>query len=98
MREEAADSGQAALELAERLQVPGLLAQAFGAVDTADFTIGRGVDHEKLERTLELEDPTVWTSVALHPAVSAAMVFGFAGQPDTAVSLLERLREQYVER
>ena len=97
-REEAAERGREALDLAERLAVPGLLAQALGTAATADFAIGRGVDEQRLRRALALVDPGVWMPVTLHPAVTASMVFGFTGQLDEAIRLLERLRDDYAQR
>jgi DNA-binding CsgD family transcriptional regulator len=98
LRVEAAECADAALALAEKLAIPGLLAQALGAAATTDFAIGRGVDEGRLRRGLFLEDPEVWSSVALHPAVTASMVLGFTGRLGEAVELLERLRRDYDER
>src|SRR6185437_498705 len=95
---EAADCADAALALAEKLAIPGLLAQALGAAATTDFAIGRGVDEGRLRRGLFLEDPETWSSAALHPAVTASMVLGFTGRLGEAVDLLERLRKEYDQR
>jgi DNA-binding CsgD family transcriptional regulator len=97
-RSEAAAMAQSVLAPAERLGVPGLLAQALGAVVTADFAVGRGVDEERLQRSLELEDPSLRTAVVVRPTLMASFVLGFSGRLDQAVALLEQLRGEYEER
>ena len=57
LRDEAAAVSHEALALAERIDAPGLLAQALGVAATVDFAIGRGVDEPRLRRALALEDP-----------------------------------------
>jgi DNA-binding CsgD family transcriptional regulator len=46
---------RAALELAEELQEPRLLAEAFQAYPFVEFLLGRGVDEEMLDRGVALE-------------------------------------------
>jgi DNA-binding CsgD family transcriptional regulator len=98
LREEAAAVSHEALALATRLAIPGLLAQALGVTATVDFAIGRGVDWPRLERALELEDPSLRTSNFFRPSLTVSLVLSFAGHLDEAVPHLERLAREYSER
>jgi DNA-binding CsgD family transcriptional regulator len=96
-RVEAAATGHGTYELAERLEVPGLLAQALGVLLNVDFAIGRGIDEERLVRALELEDPALRTWSPFRPSLTVSMVLAFSGRIDEALELLEGLtREQMV--
>ena len=46
---------RAALQLAEELQEPRVMAEAFQAYPFVEFLLGRGVDHEMLDRGIALE-------------------------------------------
>jgi DNA-binding CsgD family transcriptional regulator len=46
---------RAALQLAEELQEPRVMAEAFQAYPFVEFLLGRGVDHELLDRGIALE-------------------------------------------
>jgi DNA-binding CsgD family transcriptional regulator len=96
-RAEAAAIAHEALELAERMAAPGLLAQALGVVATVDFATGCGVDEQLLERALELEDPALRTSNEYRPSLTASMVLGFSGRLDEAVELMTRLYQELAE-
>ena len=98
LRAEAAAASHEALALAERINFPGLLAQALGVAATVDFAIGRGVDESRLQRALALEDPAVRTSNPFRPSLTVSMVLGFAGRIDEAVVHLEALVREYAER
>ena len=84
-----------ALELAEQLGEPALLASAL--TDTAFFeTIsGRGIPMELIERALELESDTEWRSILgrVRPAWIQGMLLEWAGDLDAARTTLEALRE-----
>jgi DNA-binding NarL/FixJ family response regulator len=97
-RLEAAATGHAAHELAERVAVPGLLAQALGVVLNVDFAIGRGIDGDALVRALELEDPAVRTWSPFRPRLTASMVLAFSGRIDEALELLEGLSHEHAVR
>ena len=97
-RVEAAAIAHEALELAERVGPPGLIAQALGVVVTTDFSIGCGVDEERLLRALELEDPSLRTSNEYRPTLTASMVYGFAGRLDRSVELMGSIYQEMVDR
>jgi DNA-binding CsgD family transcriptional regulator len=97
-RAEAAATAHEALDLAERVASPGLLAQALGVAATVDFATGCGVDEERLERALALEDPQLRTSNEFRPSLTASMVVGFAGRLDEAVKLMSALYREFAER
>ncbi|HEY1595739.1 MAG TPA: AAA family ATPase [Thermoleophilaceae bacterium] len=97
-RVEAGAVAHEALELAEGVASPGLLAQALGVVATVDFANGSGVDEERLARALALEDPDLRTSNEFRPTLTASMVIGFAGRLDDAVELMTSLYREFAER
>jgi DNA-binding CsgD family transcriptional regulator len=97
-RVEAGAVAHEALELAEGVASPGLLAQTLGVVATVDFANGCGVDEERLARALALEDPDLRTSNEFRPTLTASMVIGFAGRLDDAVELMTSLYREFAER
>jgi len=89
---------QAALAYAEQLGQPALLAQALGVMAMTDFLIGRGVDEEKLQRALELEDPTRRVSAQHQVRLIYGLILMLTGRLDEARQMFRALRRQLFER
>ena len=87
-----------ALEGAERLGDPDLLAQALAVHAMVHFLSEGGLDEAKLERALELEDEAARGPGVLRPSFVAGLMRGWVGQLEEAGEMLERVREQYRQR
>src|SRR6266540_1227870 len=87
-----------ALEQTEALGEPGLLAQALAVNALVDLFLGRGLDEDKLERALELEDVSRAVAIQLRPSMVAATLFFYSGQLDRAHALYSALHERVIER
>ena len=85
------------LELAEATGDPALVAQALAASLCVDFFLGRGLDEERLARSLELEDASSAVALALRPSMAAATMLFYSGQLARARSLYRTLRDRLVE-
>jgi DNA-binding CsgD family transcriptional regulator len=93
----AAEHARSALVDAERGDEPGLLAEAMAVAVMADFLSGHGLDSERLERALELEDPARRTAVNLRPSLIAGLIFAWIGELDRALAMLDQLRAWLIE-
>jgi DNA-binding CsgD family transcriptional regulator len=92
---------RAALELAERLEEPGLLASALADMAFFQTVRGRGIPTALIERALELEDTQdEWRSILgrARPAWVHGMLLEWAGDLDAARSTLTALRDTVLER
>ena len=92
---------RAALELAERLQEPGVLASALADMAFFQTIRGRGIPTALIERALELEDPQdEWRSILgrSRPAWVHGMLLEWAGDLDAARSTLSALRDTVLAR
>jgi DNA-binding CsgD family transcriptional regulator len=89
---------RAALEDAEMLDQPALVAEALASTAIADFLLGRGLDRCGLERALELEDRTRRTPVNVRPSLIAGLILSWIGESEAALALLEDLRAWLIER
>jgi DNA-binding CsgD family transcriptional regulator len=87
-----------ALEHAEACDDPGLLAEALAVAAMADFLAGRGLDRERLERALELEDWTRPVPVNLRPTLIAGLIMAWIGDAEAACSMFDDLRAWLMER
>ena len=75
---------RAALERAERLGQPALLGHALGCSVLVDYCIGRGLDEERLQRALELEDADAPPGSEFTPSVLATFLYMWSGRLDDA--------------
>ena len=92
---------RAALELAERLEEPGVLASALADMAFFQTIRGRGVPAALIERALELEDTEAeWRSILgrTRPAWVHGMLLEWAGDLDAARSTLTALRDTVLAR
>jgi DNA-binding CsgD family transcriptional regulator len=93
---------RAALELAERLEEPGVLASALADMAFFETIRGRGIPTALIERALELEEDTEdeWRSILgrIRPAWVHGMLLEWAGDLDAARSTLTALRDTVLER
>jgi DNA-binding CsgD family transcriptional regulator len=87
---------RAALELAERLGEPGVLASALADMAFFQTIRGRGIPTALIERALELEDTEdEWRSILgrIRPAWVHGMLLQWGGDLDAARSTLTALRD-----
>jgi DNA-binding CsgD family transcriptional regulator len=92
---EAADAyARAAVERAERLGDPSLLAACLATEGFVDFWLGRGLQQEKMERALALERSCgrVWTDVS--PSALLGMELSWVGELSGSRALLEGARDR----
>jgi DNA-binding CsgD family transcriptional regulator len=92
---------RAALELAERLEEPGVLASALADMAFFQTIRGRGIPTALIERALELEDTDdEWRSILgrTRPAWVHGMLLEWAGDLDAARSTLTVLRDTVLAR
>src|SRR5262245_5121103 len=89
---------RAALDLAEELGEPALLARALA--DTAFFETvrGRGVPTAIIERALELDSTDEWRPILGRPAWIQGMLLEWAGDLDAARRTLDALRQGALAR
>jgi DNA-binding CsgD family transcriptional regulator len=88
----------AAVDDAERLAEPDLMAKALAATVMIRFLSGNGLDEVTLGRALVLEDPDVPTPVMLRPALINALLLVWTGRLDEARDRLFALRRRCLER
>jgi DNA-binding CsgD family transcriptional regulator len=89
---------QEAVRLAERLQRPGLLAEALAVASMTGFLLGRRADWERLERTLALEDWDRPTQIMVRPTLIAALLYSWTGDLAKGQSMFAELQRQLLER
>ena len=94
----AAPQADAALALAERIGDRALLARALGAKTLTDFLLSRGLDEDRLARSLALEDPESDGPLELQPTLIAGFLAGYTGRLDDARAFLLPLRQRLLER
>lgn len=87
-----------AVDAAERLDDPDLLAQALAGAVMVRFLSGRGLDSTSLQRALALENPDLPTPVMLRPTLIQALLLGWTGRLDEARDVLLWLRRRCLER
>jgi DNA-binding NarL/FixJ family response regulator len=89
---------RAALEGAEALGEPGLVALALASVVFVDYNVGLGLDEERLERALALEDPDVRVGGDFLPSMIAFFLYLWSGRFEEARSKLDDACARYTER
>jgi tetratricopeptide (TPR) repeat protein len=92
---------RAALELAERLGEPRVLATALAEMAFFQAICGRGIPTALIERALELDDADdEWRSILgrIRPAWVHGMLLEWAGDFDAARSTLTALRDEVLAR
>lgn len=86
-----------ALRLAEQAAKPASIAEALAVVAMADFHLGLGLDHAKIERALGLEDPRRQIPVQLRPSLIAGYLALYVGDLQRCSQLLGGMREHIIE-
>lgn len=94
----AAAHSRAALEYAQVLDHTGLEAEALAFSVQMDFICGHGLDRERLQRALDLEDRTRRVPVALRPSLIAGLILSSIGESARACELFDELRTSLAER
>jgi DNA-binding CsgD family transcriptional regulator len=89
---------QEAARLAARTDVQGLLAEALGVSTMSACLLGRGVDWQRLDRALALEDWGRPSIVLVRPTLIAALLRSWTGGLEDAEMLFDRLEQQLLER
>ena len=90
---------RAALELAERLEEPGVLASALADMAFFQTIRGRGIQTTLIERALELEDTQdEWREILGRPAWVQGMLLEWGGDLGAARSTLTELRDTVLAR
>ena len=88
----------AALSSAEPLGRPGLVARALAVVVVVDFLVGEGLDSDRLERALALEQHQYPSVMWMRPRFVAPIVRMWMGRLDEARAGFAVLREDLAER
>jgi ATP/maltotriose-dependent transcriptional regulator MalT len=94
----AAEHARAALEHAEQLDRPGLLAEALAVAEMTEFVLGRGLNRDRLQRALALEDRARPVPANARPSLIAGMILSWVGESQAACATLEALRGWLIER
>jgi ATP/maltotriose-dependent transcriptional regulator MalT len=81
-----------ALELAEKLGEPGVLASALADMAFHETVRGRGIAFSTIERALSLESELEWRPILGRPGWIHAMLLEWAGKLDDSRATLETLR------
>jgi DNA-binding CsgD family transcriptional regulator len=87
-----------ALELAEQLDEPALLARALADMAFFETVRGRGVPTAMIERALELDSRDEWRPILGRPAWIQGMLFEWAEDLDAARTTLDALRQGALAR
>ena len=96
--DDAAAQARAALGRAGAVGDDALLAQALAVATIVDFSLGLGIDEDRLSRSLELADPGQRTGAELYPGLIAGFLYLWCGRLDEARDQQESMRVQYAER
>ena len=87
-----------ALARAEQVGDPALLAQAMAVSVMVDFTLGRGVDEQRLGRALALENPDLRTGSEFLPSLIGSFIYLWTGRFDESRALLDALFASHADR
>jgi DNA-binding CsgD family transcriptional regulator/tetratricopeptide (TPR) repeat protein len=93
----AAAHARRALALAEDAGSPGLLAEALATTTMTEFLLGHGIDHARMERALELEDPGRNVPVQIRPSIVAGYLALYKGELAKCGKILGALRERFMQ-
>jgi DNA-binding CsgD family transcriptional regulator len=89
---------QEAARLAADPERSGLLAEALAVVSVAEFLLGRGLDRDRLDRALALEDWERASNVLVRPTLIAALLYSWVGALAEGRRLFGELDRQLLER
>jgi DNA-binding CsgD family transcriptional regulator len=87
-----------AVRLAAGVERPGLLAEALAVDSMAGCLLGRGVDWDRLERALALEDWERSSVVLVRPTLIAALLYSWSGALAEGRRLFDELHRQLLAR
>ena len=93
-----AQHARAAVEHAEGAADGGLLAEALAVLTMAQFLCGHGIDSERLDAALELEDPDRSGPLMMRPRFIQGLLQLWCGELDAAADSLAAVRAQTAER
>jgi ATP/maltotriose-dependent transcriptional regulator MalT len=93
----AAEHARAALAAAEEHDRPGLLAEVLAVLTILEFLLGRGLDEQRLQRALALEDVTRRTPTQNRPSAIHGALMSWIGEPAAARTSLEGIRARLLE-
>jgi DNA-binding CsgD family transcriptional regulator len=86
-----------AVELSDRVGVPGLQSQARSIWVAGTFVAGRGIDHQALQTALELEDPSSGATTFFRASAVEAMISGYIGDLDRARIQMRAAQQQMLD-
>jgi hypothetical protein len=87
-----------ARELAEAAGEPGIVAHALGYCAMFDYLCARGVDWEKVHRSLALEDPQLLMPLQWRPSAIAGLLLLYVHRLSEAREQLALVRDAAIER
>ncbi len=82
---------RAALEMAERLREPSLLARAVSDMAFFEAVTGRGDPLSRIESALELDEPGEWRAIYGRPRWIHAMILVWRGELDSAGAVVDEM-------
>jgi DNA-binding CsgD family transcriptional regulator len=82
---------RAALEMAERLREPSLLARALSDMAFFEMVTGRGDPLSRIESALELDEPGEWQAIYGRPRWIHAMILVWRDELDAAGAVLDEM-------
>jgi len=89
---------RAALEMAERLREPSVLARALADMAFHEAVAGRGAPLARIESALSLDRPTEWQPILGHPRWIHALLLQWSGELDGSLATLKQLHRDAAER
>lgn len=87
-----------ALARLETVSDDALLANTLAVATIADYMVGEGLDENRLNQALALEDPFAQVAMSLRPSLIAGYLMLFEGRLARAESLLTGCREAALQR
>jgi DNA-binding CsgD family transcriptional regulator len=89
---------RAALEMAERLREPSVLARALADMAFHEAVAGHGAPLARIESALPLDRPTEWQPILGHPRWIHALLLQWSGELDGSLATLKQLHRDAAER
>jgi DNA-binding CsgD family transcriptional regulator len=77
---------------------PAMQSQVLAVLTIAEFLCGRGLDEQRLEKALALEDWESRTAWQLRPSFIAGLLYLYSGRPEKAIRTFDALYEYGIER